>query len=106
MVCAALGFTGLPVLMNGEWSVIAEAFGPGIGDHAQVTIGVAALPFNVPSRSRRNWSWRNAAAPRAGCDPAPLVGQAAFGSPAASDTSWLVRSTPTMRSSTVSRPST
>jgi len=48
MVCAAPGFTAFPVLMNGASSVIANAFGPEVGDHARVAIGVAALPFNVP----------------------------------------------------------
>jgi len=48
MVCAAPGFTAFPVLMNGASSVLAEAFGPEIGDHARVAVGVAALPFNVP----------------------------------------------------------
>jgi len=48
MVCAAPGFTAFPVLMNGASSVVAEAFGPEVGDHARVAIGVAALPFNVP----------------------------------------------------------
>jgi len=48
MVCAAPGFTAFPVLMNGASSLIAEAFGREIGDHARVAIGVAALPFNVP----------------------------------------------------------
>ena len=27
---------------------IQEVFGPAIGDHARVAIGVGALPFNVP----------------------------------------------------------
>ncbi len=48
MVCVAPGFTAFPVLMNGASSVIANAFGPEVGDHARVAIGVAALPFNVP----------------------------------------------------------
>ena len=48
MVCAAPGFTAFTVLMNGASSVLAEAFGPEVGDHARVAIGVAALPFNVP----------------------------------------------------------
>jgi enamine deaminase RidA (YjgF/YER057c/UK114 family) len=48
MVSAAPGFTAFSVLMNGASSVVAEAFGPEIGDHARVAIGVAALPFNVP----------------------------------------------------------
>ena len=48
MVCATPGFTAFPQLMNGASSVIAKAFGPEIGDHARVAIGIAALPFNVP----------------------------------------------------------
>lgn len=48
MVCAAPGFTAFPMLMNGASSVIAEAFGPEVGNHARVAVGVAALPFNVP----------------------------------------------------------
>jgi len=48
MVCAAPGFTAFPMLMNGASSLIAEAFGPEISDHARVAIGGAALPFNVP----------------------------------------------------------
>jgi len=34
--------------MNGASSLIHEVFGPEIGDHARVAIGVGALPFNVP----------------------------------------------------------
>ena len=48
MVWPAPGFTAFPWLMNGASSVIAEVFGPEIGDHARVAIGVGALPFNVP----------------------------------------------------------
>ena len=48
MACAAPGFTAIPVLMNGASSVLAEAFGPEVGDHARVAVGMAALPFNVP----------------------------------------------------------
>ncbi len=48
MVCAAPRFTAFPVLLNGASSVITKAFGPEVGDHARVSIGVAALPFNVP----------------------------------------------------------
>jgi enamine deaminase RidA (YjgF/YER057c/UK114 family) len=48
MVWPAPGFTAFPLLMNGASSVIAEVFGPEIGDHARVAIGVGALPFNVP----------------------------------------------------------
>ena len=48
MVWPAPGFTGFPLLMNGASSLIQEVFGPEIGDHARVAIGVGALPFNVP----------------------------------------------------------
>lgn len=48
MVQAAPDFTDFPVLMNGASAVLAGAFGPVVGDHARVAIGVAALPFGVP----------------------------------------------------------
>jgi enamine deaminase RidA (YjgF/YER057c/UK114 family) len=48
MVSPAPGFTAFPLLMNGASSLIQEVFGPEIGDHARVAIGVGALPFNVP----------------------------------------------------------
>jgi enamine deaminase RidA (YjgF/YER057c/UK114 family) len=48
MVAPAPGFTGFPLLMNGASSLIQEVFGPDVGDHARVAIGVGALPFNVP----------------------------------------------------------
>jgi enamine deaminase RidA (YjgF/YER057c/UK114 family) len=48
MVSPAPGFTEFPRLMNGASSLIQEVFGPEIGDHARVAIGVGALPFNVP----------------------------------------------------------
>jgi enamine deaminase RidA (YjgF/YER057c/UK114 family) len=48
MVSAAPDFFDFPLLMNGASSLIAAAFGPEIGDHARVAIGVAGLPFNVP----------------------------------------------------------
>jgi enamine deaminase RidA (YjgF/YER057c/UK114 family) len=48
MVWPAAGFNGFPLLMNGASSLIQEVFGPEIGDHARVAIGVGALPFNVP----------------------------------------------------------
>lgn len=48
MVCAAPGFTAFPALMNGASAVIAGAFGPEVGDHARVAVGVAALPFDAP----------------------------------------------------------
>lgn len=48
MVAPAPGFTAFPLLMNGASSLIQEVFGPEVGDHARVAIGVGALPFNVP----------------------------------------------------------
>jgi enamine deaminase RidA (YjgF/YER057c/UK114 family) len=48
MVAPAPGFTAFPAMMNGASSVIRDVFGPDIGDHARVAIGVGALPFNVP----------------------------------------------------------
>jgi enamine deaminase RidA (YjgF/YER057c/UK114 family) len=48
MVWPAPGFTGFPLMMNGASSLIQEVFGPEIGDHARIAIGVGALPFNVP----------------------------------------------------------
>jgi enamine deaminase RidA (YjgF/YER057c/UK114 family) len=48
MVAPAPGFTAFPLLMNGASSLIRDVFGPEIGDHARVAIGVGALPFNVP----------------------------------------------------------
>jgi enamine deaminase RidA (YjgF/YER057c/UK114 family) len=48
MISPAPDFTAFPLLMNGASSLIREVFGPEIGDHARVAIGVGALPFNVP----------------------------------------------------------
>jgi enamine deaminase RidA (YjgF/YER057c/UK114 family) len=48
MVSPAPGFTQFPQVLNGASSLIQEVFGPEIGDHARVAIGVGALPFNVP----------------------------------------------------------
>jgi hypothetical protein len=42
MVSPASGFTAFPLLMNGASSLIQEVFGPEIGDHARVAIGVGA----------------------------------------------------------------
>jgi len=47
-VSPAPGFTQFPQVLNGASSLIREVFGPEIGDHARVAIGVGALPFNVP----------------------------------------------------------
>lgn len=44
----APGFTEFPRMLNGASSVILDVFGPDVGDHARVAIGVGALPFNVP----------------------------------------------------------
>jgi enamine deaminase RidA (YjgF/YER057c/UK114 family) len=41
-VSPASGFTAFPLLMNGASSLIQEVFGPEIGDHARVAIGVGA----------------------------------------------------------------
>lgn len=48
MVVPAPGFTQFPRVLNGASSLIQDVFGPEIGDHARVAIGVGALPFNVP----------------------------------------------------------
>jgi len=48
MVWGAPGFAGFPSVLNGASSVIHDVFGPGIGEHARVAIGVAATPFNAP----------------------------------------------------------
>jgi len=48
MIAPAPGFTAFPLLMNGASSLIQLVFGPEIGDHARVAVGVGALPFNVP----------------------------------------------------------
>lgn len=48
LICASPEFTGFPVLMNGASSVIIDAFGAEIGDHARVAVGVAGLPFHSP----------------------------------------------------------
>lgn len=48
MVWAAPGFTGFPAVLNGASSLIHDVFGPEIGNHARVAIGVAATPFNAP----------------------------------------------------------
>jgi enamine deaminase RidA (YjgF/YER057c/UK114 family) len=40
--------TGFPQVLNGASSLIQEVFGPNVVDHARTTIGVGALPFNVP----------------------------------------------------------
>lgn len=48
MVSPAPGFTQFPEVLNGASSLIREVFGPEIGDHARVAIGIGALPFGVP----------------------------------------------------------
>jgi enamine deaminase RidA (YjgF/YER057c/UK114 family) len=48
MVSPAPGFTQFPQVLNGASTLIQELFGPEVGDHARVAIGVGALPFNVP----------------------------------------------------------
>ncbi len=48
MVQGAPGFTQFPQVLNGASQLIQDLFGPDIGDHARVAIGVAAVPFNAP----------------------------------------------------------
>ena len=48
MFVPANGFTGFPQALNGASDLLQEVFGPEIGDHARLAIGVAALPFNAP----------------------------------------------------------
>lgn len=48
MVWSAPGFTGFPAVLNGASSLIHDVFGPEIGNHARVAIGVGATPFNAP----------------------------------------------------------
>jgi enamine deaminase RidA (YjgF/YER057c/UK114 family) len=48
MFVPANGFTGFPQALNGASDLLQELFGPEIGDHARLAIGVAALPFNAP----------------------------------------------------------
>jgi enamine deaminase RidA (YjgF/YER057c/UK114 family) len=44
----ANGFTAFPQALNGASDVLQQVFGPEIGDHARLAIGVAALPFDAP----------------------------------------------------------
>jgi enamine deaminase RidA (YjgF/YER057c/UK114 family) len=44
----ANGFVDFPQALNGASDLIQSVFGPEIGDHARLAIGVAALPFNAP----------------------------------------------------------
>ena len=48
MFVPANGFTDFPRALNGASDLLQEVFGPEIGDHARLAIGVAALPFNAP----------------------------------------------------------
>ena len=48
MFVPANGFIGFPQALNGASELLQEVFGPEIGDHARLAIGVAALPFNAP----------------------------------------------------------
>jgi enamine deaminase RidA (YjgF/YER057c/UK114 family) len=48
MFVPANGFIGFPQALNGASDLIQELFGPEVGDHARLAIGVAALPFNAP----------------------------------------------------------
>ena len=46
MVTCAPGFDQPHVVMNGFSQVILDVFGPNVGRHARVAMGVASLPFN------------------------------------------------------------
>ena len=48
MFVPANGFTGFPQALNGASGLLQEVFGPEIGDHARLAIGVSALPFSAP----------------------------------------------------------
>lgn len=48
MFVPANGFIGFPQALNGASDLLQGVFGPEIGDHARLAIGVAALPFNAP----------------------------------------------------------
>jgi enamine deaminase RidA (YjgF/YER057c/UK114 family) len=48
MFVPANGFTGFPQALNGASDLLQEVFGPEVGDHARLAIGVAALPFDAP----------------------------------------------------------
>ena len=48
MFVPANGFIDFPQALNGASHLLQELFGPEIGDHARLAIGVAALPFNAP----------------------------------------------------------
>jgi enamine deaminase RidA (YjgF/YER057c/UK114 family) len=48
MFVPANRFVDFPQALNGASDLLQEVFGPEIGDHARLAIGVAALPFNAP----------------------------------------------------------
>jgi enamine deaminase RidA (YjgF/YER057c/UK114 family) len=48
MFVPANGFVDFPQALNGASDLLQAVFGPEIGDHARLAIGVAALPFNAP----------------------------------------------------------
>jgi enamine deaminase RidA (YjgF/YER057c/UK114 family) len=48
MFVPANGFIDFPRALNGASELLQQVFGPEIGDHARLAIGVAALPFNSP----------------------------------------------------------
>lgn len=45
---SAPGFNDYPRALNGASELIQAVFGPEIGDHARLAIGVGNLPFNAP----------------------------------------------------------
>ena len=48
MVNSAPDFNQFPLVLNAASELIHQIFGPAVGEHARVAIGVAGLPWNAP----------------------------------------------------------
>jgi enamine deaminase RidA (YjgF/YER057c/UK114 family) len=48
MVNSAPGFDRQPNVINGFSDLILELYGPEVGDHARLAVGMAGLPLGVP----------------------------------------------------------
>jgi enamine deaminase RidA (YjgF/YER057c/UK114 family) len=48
MVNAAEGFRDFPLVLNPASELINEVFGPVVGEHSRVAIGVGGLPWDAP----------------------------------------------------------
>lgn len=48
MVNSAPDFNQYPIVLNAASELIHQVFGPSIGEHARVAIGVAGLPWDAP----------------------------------------------------------